>query len=659
MATPSGSLEQRYDIAETVDYILEGGFRDVALQFPDEQLADSPDVFALLQARLGDRARVFVLADTAYNPLGVDEVAAAHLAADCVVHYGRASLSPVNSLPAFFVFPKEQLDAAAAAAALQPAIAAAEAERRQAGATAGATAGAAAGATAGGFQAVVVLVDQGYHHRLGELRAALEGAAATAAAAPGAAADSGTNSSGGNGSDSPLPPFVYAHISARSLRPAATAAKAAARGCGSGAAAGAAAAGPEAAPGAAGGCGAPACCAAGSEAVAGATGFTRPEAAEGAGKEAAGEEVAAVAAAAPPSAAGGCVTCGRTDVPAGGCGAAASSSAPMDPATAAAGSSTSSSTPTATPAATAAATTSMVGLSWSLPAGAARADCLYVWVGPEGASSHQVLQMTHSGCEWLSYDPAAAAAAAAGGEAAGGGSGGGGGEVRRGVSEETRRLLKRRNFLVEKARAASIVGILVSTLATGGFLDVISALRRLCAAADKKSYTFLIGKPNPAKLGNFPEVDVFVMVADAQGLILDSRDYLAPLVTPWEAALALTGRHIEADDYRLELGDVLDFERQHAERTRQQEAGQALVSLGGLGLDLASRGGGAGGGGGRGEVVARNAAEYLVLKRSYKGLEMPATGAEPKAVELAVEGRSGRAAGYADEQPAERSAAAW
>ena len=51
------------------------------------------------------------------------------------------------------------------------------------------------------------------------------------------------------------------------------------------------------------------------------------------------------------------------------------------------------------------------------------------------------------------------------------------------------------------------------------------------------------------------------------------------------------------------------------------------MSLGGLGLDLASRGGGAGGGGGRGEVVARNAAEYLVLKRSYKGLEMPATGA--------------------------------
>ncbi len=35
---------------------------------------------------------------------------------------------------------------------------------------------------------------------------------------------------------------------------------------------------------------------------------------------------------------------------------------------------------------------------------------------------------------------------------------------------------------------------------------MISCLRRLVVAAGKKSYTFLMGKPNPAKLGNFPEV---------------------------------------------------------------------------------------------------------------------------------------------------------
>lgn len=32
-----------------------------------------------------------------------------------------------------------------------------------------------------------------------------------------------------------------------------------------------------------------------------------------------------------------------------------------------------------------------------------------------------------------------------------------------------------------------------------------------------------MGKPNPAKLANFPEVEVFVLVADPDGLILDSK----------------------------------------------------------------------------------------------------------------------------------------
>ncbi len=32
-----------------------------------------------------------------------------------------------------------------------------------------------------------------------------------------------------------------------------------------------------------------------------------------------------------------------------------------------------------------------------------------------------------------------------------------------------------------------------------------------------------MGKPNSAKLANFPEVEVFVLVADPEGAILDSK----------------------------------------------------------------------------------------------------------------------------------------
>ena len=129
------------------------------------------------------------------------------------------------------------------------------------------------------------------------------------------------------------------------------------------------------------------------------------------------------------------------------------------------------------------------------------------------------------------------------------------------------KVLRRRYFLVEKARNASIVGILVGTLGVAGYLDVVDRVRELakrCAPcpgrtcrlspsyacqhvlsarqgcpreldcfeidqylamhlswlqtngialrAGKKTYTVLMGKPAPAKLANFPEVEVWVQV---------------------------------------------------------------------------------------------------------------------------------------------------
>jgi diphthamide biosynthesis protein 2 len=59
---------------------------------------------------------------------------------------------------------------------------------------------------------------------------------------------------------------------------------------------------------------------------------------------------------------------------------------------------------------------------------------------------------------------------------------------------------------VEKARGAAILGLLVSTLSGSDRVQAaLRVLRRLIAAAGKRSYTVLIGKPNPAKLANFPE----------------------------------------------------------------------------------------------------------------------------------------------------------
>ena len=49
-----------------------------------------------------------------------------------------------------------------------------------------------------------------------------------------------------------------------------------------------------------------------------------------------------------------------------------------------------------------------------------------------------------------------------------------------------------------------------------GYRTAIDRIRALALAAGKKSYTMSMGRINPAKLANFPEVDVFVLVACPQ-----------------------------------------------------------------------------------------------------------------------------------------------
>ncbi len=95
-------------------------------------------------------------------------------------------------------------------------------------------------------------------------------------------------------------------------------------------------------------------------------------------------------------------------------------------------------------------------------------------------------------------------------------------------------------------------GIVVGTLGDRGYLQAARHVHKLAQAAGKKTYRLLMGRPSPAKLANFPEVEVFVMVADAPGLVLDdSKDYYAPVITPWEALLAFDDDLEWTGEYRL------------------------------------------------------------------------------------------------------------
>ena len=90
-------------------------------------------------------------------------------------------------------------------------------------------------------------------------------------------------------------------------------------------------------------------------------------------------------------------------------------------------------------------------------------------------------------------------------------------------SPQTNTALRRRYVAVQKARDAGSVGILIGTLGKGGYLKLISMLRKRVLEAGKKPYLLALGKINEAKVANFAECDVFCMVACPESTVVDSR----------------------------------------------------------------------------------------------------------------------------------------
>lgn len=66
--------------------------------------------------------------------------------------------------------------------------------------------------------------------------------------------------------------------------------------------------------------------------------------------------------------------------------------------------------------------------------------------------------------------------------------------------------LKRRRFVVEKLKDAKVVGIVVATLGIKDYLKVITMIKHILKEKKKKFYILSVGKINPTKLANFPEV---------------------------------------------------------------------------------------------------------------------------------------------------------
>ncbi|KAG2461276.1 2-(3-amino-3-carboxypropyl)histidine synthase subunit 2 [Polypterus senegalus] len=106
--TEPEQLDEVYQIEETCNFILKNRFSKVALQFPDCLLPDSAAVASKLETATG--SKMYILGDTSYGSCCVDEVAAEHVEAQCIIHYGKTCLSPCKRLPVMYVFGRRNID---------------------------------------------------------------------------------------------------------------------------------------------------------------------------------------------------------------------------------------------------------------------------------------------------------------------------------------------------------------------------------------------------------------------------------------------------------------------------------------------------------------------------------------------------------------------
>lgn len=156
-------LAKYYSIEELVEYLrAHSELKKITLQFPDMLVCDSSYVLQILQEKLNyaepitktavsqqkdwvegndngtncdsgvccgasrciqdknengnksvktdDDYEVWILADTSYSSCCIDEVAAEHVGADVVIHFGDSCLNLINKLPSLFVFGKPYID---------------------------------------------------------------------------------------------------------------------------------------------------------------------------------------------------------------------------------------------------------------------------------------------------------------------------------------------------------------------------------------------------------------------------------------------------------------------------------------------------------------------------------------------------------------------
>ncbi|KAJ9593395.1 hypothetical protein L9F63_015099 [Diploptera punctata] len=180
---------------------------------------------------------------------------------------------------------------------------------------------------------------------------------------------------------------------------------------------------------------------------------------------------------------------------------------------------------------------SMIGGRWfTLPNNTILEEYYIVFIGNDGPTLFNI-GLTLQGMQLFLYDPS-------------------GDQQLKVYSTTNSKFLMKRMYLVERVKDATTLGILVGTLGVSNYLESVNRVKQLAKLRGKKCYIIAVGKPNVAKLANFPEIEVFVLVACPENSLMDSKEFFQPIVTPYELEIACNARKW-TERYVLEFQNLL------------------------------------------------------------------------------------------------------
>jgi diphthamide biosynthesis protein 2 len=107
------------------------------------------------------------------------------------------------------------------------------------------------------------------------------------------------------------------------------------------------------------------------------------------------------------------------------------------------------------------------------------------------------------------------------------------------LQSNTSMALRRRYALLTSLSTCPVFGILINTLSVKNYLETVADIKAMIERAGKKSYTFVVGKVNAAKVANFSEVGGWVVIGCWESSLVESTEFYRPIITPFELSLTL------------------------------------------------------------------------------------------------------------------------